>query len=118
VLLTTEASLAALGAELAAAPPDLRRFRPNVHLRLDAGAWAELGWAGGRIRFAGGVELALLGPCERSAIAGLDPDTQVRLPALLRHLADAHGRSFGIGARVTVPGVVTAGEAVELTPPG
>ena len=35
--MTTEASLEALGEELDG-PVDLRRFRPNVHLEIDAAA--------------------------------------------------------------------------------
>ena len=33
------------------APIDLRRFRTNLHLDIDAPAWAELGWEGAELAF-------------------------------------------------------------------
>jgi uncharacterized protein YcbX len=113
VLVTLEATRAALAAELAA-PVDLRRFRTNLHLVTDAEPWAELGWEGGRAMFANGVELELLHPCERCAIPTRDPDTQAKWPQLLRHLAAQHGTRFGINARVVAPGRVERGAAVEI----
>ncbi len=112
LLLTTEASRRALEAELAA-PVDSRRFRPNLHLDLDAPAWAELGWEGLGVELEGGVVLRLLHPCERCVIPTRWPaaDGSVgRWPGLLKHLAREHETSFGINARVEVPGVVRAGE--------
>src|SRR3954447_3719431 len=61
LLVTTKASLDALGQELHGAV-DLRRFRPNLHLDLDAPSWADLGWEGCELTFAGGVRLRLLHP--------------------------------------------------------
>jgi uncharacterized protein YcbX len=113
VLVTTDASLLALSTELRA-PVDVRRFRPNVHVALDAPPWAELGWAGRRLRCAGGVELELRDPCPHGAIAAVDPDTGAAWPALPERLDSAHAGRFGILARVVVPGVLTAGEAVAL----
>ena len=73
LLLTTEATRAALTAELGT-ELDLRRFRPNLHLELDAPAWAEHAWDGRTVRFEGGVVLRLLHPCVRCAIPTRDPD--------------------------------------------
>ncbi|MDP9384030.1 MAG: MOSC domain-containing protein [Actinomycetota bacterium] len=114
LLLTTEASRRALEAELGA-PVDLRRFRPNLHLDLDAPAWAEeRGWEGGTVELEGGVVLRLLHPCERCVIPTRDPDTAEKWPALLRHLVREHATGFGINARVEVPGTIRAGERVAL----
>src|SRR4051812_2525547 len=49
VHLTVEASLCALAEELGA-PVDVRRFRSNIHLDLDAEPWSELDWIGRRLR--------------------------------------------------------------------
>jgi uncharacterized protein len=119
VLVTTAASLAALGQELDR-PLDLRRFRPNLHLELDAPPFAELGWAGAALAVDGGdgrtAAIELLGPCQRCAIPTRDPDTAERWPELLRHLIARHGRWFGVNARVTSVGrgVVVAGAAARV----
>jgi uncharacterized protein len=114
LLITTEASRRALEEELGVAV-DLRRFRPNVHLELDAPAWAEQQWEGGRIAFEGGVILRLLHPCERCAIPNRDPDTQEKWPELLRHLAKEHGNLFGINARVVVAGRIAVRQSVQVS---
>jgi uncharacterized protein YcbX len=113
MLLTVDATLRALGDELDG-PIDLRRFRPNVHLDMDASAWAELEWEDAEMEFAGGVRLRLLHPCERCAIPTRHPDTQAKWPGLLKHLTAAHHQCFGINARVVAGGRIEAGEAVEL----
>jgi hypothetical protein len=110
LLVTVEASRAALEAELGR-PIDLRRFRPNLHLRLDAPAFAEEGWAGRRVRV-GDAELELLHPCERCAIPTRDPDTTEKWPELLRWLAAEHDTLFGINARAVRPATVRVGDAV------
>ena len=115
LLVTTDATLRALGGELGG-PVDLRRFRPNLHLELDAPAWAELDWEGHELLFAGGVRLRLLHPCVRCAIPTRDPDTQVKWPQLLKHLNATHEQRFGINARVVTGGRIGAGEGVELVP--
>ncbi len=115
LLVTVEATRSALADELGT-EIDLRRFRPNVHVELDADAWAEQGWEGGTLTFSGGVTLRLLHPCERCAIPTRSPATQEKWPELLRHLTAAHGMLFGINARVLRSGRVAAGETVEITP--
>jgi len=113
VLVTLQATLDALGEELGG-PVDLRRFRTNLHLDLDAPAWAELGLEGRELAFAGGVRLRLLHPCERCAIPTRDPDTQEKWPGLLKHLTAEHDMTFGINARVVTAGRIEAGESVRL----
>ncbi len=113
LLVTTQATLDALGEELDG-PIDLRRFRPNVHLEMDAAAWEELGWEGADLEFSGGVRLRLLHPCIRCAIPTRHPDTQVKWPGLLRHLAASHDQCFGINARVLTGGRLGAGEEARL----
>ncbi|HTE61468.1 MAG TPA: MOSC N-terminal beta barrel domain-containing protein [Solirubrobacteraceae bacterium] len=110
LLITVEATRAALAGELGTAL-DLRRFRPNLHLELDAPAWAEEDWEGGTVRFSGGVVLRLLHPCVRCAIPTRDPDTQVKWPELLRVLDARHRTLFGINARVVHAGRIAAGES-------
>lgn len=113
LLVTTEATLRALAAELPE-PLDLRRFRTNLHLELDAEPWAEHGWEGGRMEFEGGVALRLLHPCERCVIPSRHPETAAKWPGLIRHLARSHGNLFGINARVERDGRIRAGERVSV----
>ena len=112
LLLTTAATLAAVEAELDA-PLDLRRFRTNVHLELDAPPFAENGWEGARMRI-GELELELLHPCVRCVIPTRDPDDQTKWAGLLRHLARAHGGVFGLNARPLGPATIRRGEPVRI----
>jgi uncharacterized protein YcbX len=112
LLVIVESSRARLEEELGRAI-DLRRFRPNLHVRLDAPAYAEEDWHGRRLRV-GEAELELLHPCERCAIPTRDPDTHEKWPELLRHLARAHSTLFGINARALAPATVRVGDPVEL----
>jgi uncharacterized protein len=113
LLVTLDATLHALGDELDG-PIDLRRFRPNLHLAMDAPAWAEQRWEGAELAFSGGVRLRLLHPCERCAIPTRHPETQAKWPGLLKHLTRAHDKQFGINARVVEGGRIAAGEQAEL----
>jgi uncharacterized protein len=115
VLVTTEASRRALEATLGR-PVDLRRFRTNLHLDLDAPAFAEERWQGGRLQV-GPVTLDLLHPCARCVIPTRDPDGDGRWPALRRHLHRARAGLFGINARVAVPGRVALGDRAAVTGP-
>jgi uncharacterized protein YcbX len=114
VLVTTEATRAALAHELGT-ELDLRRFRSNVHLELDAPAWEERGWEGLTLTFAAGaVVLRLLHPCVRCAIPTRDPATQEKWAGLLRHLDARHDRLFGINARVMQAGRVAVDDPVQI----
>ena len=115
VLVTTEASRLAV-AEALGRPLELRRFRPNLHLELDAPAFAEEGWEGGRLQV-GEVTLALLHPCVRCVIPTRDPDDLSRWPELLRWLHRRRGALFGVNARVVAGGRVRVGDRVSVTEP-
>jgi uncharacterized protein YcbX len=116
VLVTTAATLAAVGDELGQ-PLDLRRFRTNVHVVIDAPAFAENGWEGRRMTI-GDAELELLHPCVRCAIPTRDPDSQVKWPQLLKHLTHVHGGWFGINARPLNAAAIRMGDPVTVSPPG
>ena len=115
VLVTTQATLEAVGHALGHAL-DLRRFRTNIHVELDAPAYAEEGWEGRRLHV-GGLELQLLHPCVRCAIPTRDPVTTAKWPELLRHLDARHETLFGINGRVLHSGRVGVGEAATTEPP-
>jgi hypothetical protein len=115
VLVTTEASRRALEDTLGGRV-DLRRFRTNLHLELDADPFAEERLQGGRLRV-GQVTLALLHPCARCVIPTRDPDDQGRWPGLLRFLHRERAGLFGINARVLAPGRLAVGDPADLTAP-
>jgi uncharacterized protein YcbX len=112
ILVTTEATLAAVFAALGR-PLDLRRFRPNLHLVLDAPPYAEEGWQGRRLRV-GDTELELLHPCARCVIPTRDPDTTVKHPELLRWLTLERAGLFGINARAPKAACIAVGDVVEV----
>jgi uncharacterized protein len=91
-LVTTEATRRALENEHGV-PVDLRRFRPNVHLQLNAAPWAELEWEGTVIVLGDGITLRVLGPCEHD------------------------GTVFGVNARVTAGGRVQIGDRATVNEP-
>lgn len=112
VLVTFQASLARLSSELDRAL-DLRRFRTNLHVALDANPFAEAGWRGRRL-VVGAAELELLHPCQRCVIVTRDPDTQEAWGPLLAHLHERHDSIFGINARPLGPATVRVGDPVAL----
>lgn len=115
VLVTTDATLRAVGRDVGRAL-DLRRFRTNAHVRLDAAPFAEEDWAGGRL-WIGDCELELLHPCRRCVIPTRDPDTVQRWAILLRWLFAHRAGVFGINARPAGPGMLRRGDPVRVQPP-
>ena len=112
VLVTFAPTHARLEEELAT-PVDLRRFRTNVHVEIDAEPFAELGWEGRTLRI-GEAELTLLHPCARCAIVTRDPGTQDAWPQLLRHLHSHHDSVYGINARPRGEATIRVGDPVEI----
>lgn len=115
LLVTFAASLDAVTGALGLPAGDVRRFRPNIHVELGAGAFAEEDWEGRRLRI-GETTLELLHPCERCVIPTRDPDTQEKDSRVLMWLLRERRELFGINARASEPGTVRAGDAVELLP--
>ena len=115
VLVTTEASRLAVEQALGQ-PLELRRFRPNLHLELDAPAFAEERWDGGRLQV-GEVALAIGNPCIRCVIPTRDPDGSGRWPELLRWLHRRRGALFGVNATVVTPGRVRLGDRATVQEP-
>ncbi|KAA5837333.1 MOSC N-terminal beta barrel domain-containing protein [Saccharopolyspora hirsuta] len=115
VLVTFEASRAALGEELGA-EVDLRRFRTNLHITTDLPAFAEEQWEPGATITAGEVELTVTGdhagPCIRCAVPSWDAEGRERWRDLQTHLIGHHDNKFGVIMRVAKPGEISRGDAV------
>ena len=115
VLVTFEPTRRQLERELGT-PVDLRRFRPNVHVDIDAPPFAEAGWEGRTLRI-GDAELLLLHPCLRCSMVARDPDTNDKSPAVLKQLIREHGATFGINARPLNEATIRVGDPVTIEPP-
>jgi uncharacterized protein YcbX len=112
ILVTTQPTLDAV-AQALGRPLDLRRFRTNIHLDIDAGAYAEERWEGRRLRV-GETVLELLHACERCVIPTRDPDTTAKDAEILRWLTRERAGLFGINARATGAGRIAVGDPVSL----
>ena len=123
LLVTTTASLAALNEAMTANDGDavpMARFRPNIVID-GADPWAEDFWKVIRI---GGVEIALVKPCDRCVVTTLDPSTGEKLGReplrtlnKLRRSAhpDLSGAVlFGWNAAPRSEGVIAVGDTVEI----
>ncbi|MER5453894.1 MOSC N-terminal beta barrel domain-containing protein [Micromonospora sp. NPDC002389] len=120
VLLTSTASLAALGDWLTAAgaePVPMTRFRPNLVVD-GAPAWAEDGWEGRPLRI-GGVAFRAAGPSARCLVTTTDQETGVRgrepLRTLARHRNIGRQLLFGLNVVPLESGRLTVGDRVEPT---
>ncbi len=111
---TFEASRRTLEGELGT-PVDVRRFRPNVHVELDAEPFAECDWEGRRLRI-GDAELHVVSASDRCAITIHDPETLEPAPDVLRTINERHGSLFGVWADATRAARIAVGDPVELLP--
>jgi uncharacterized protein len=117
VLLTTEASLAALNGWLAGdqdrPPLPMERFRPSVVVAGDAEPFVEDGWAGVRV---GEVELRFAERCDRCVMTTIELDTlrTTKEPTrtLARHRREDGKVWFGIRLVPVTTGVVRVGDEV------
>lgn len=113
VLLTIEATRQAAERALGR-PLEVRRFRSNLHLELDAPAFAEEAWVGRRVT-AGEVVVELTETCYRCAIPTWDPDRHERWPELFDWLLAERDGLFGVVGRVVTPGRVAVGDPVTVS---
>lgn len=118
MLVTSEASLAALNAALDT-PVEMERFRPNIVLSGVENAWAERGW---RVLEVGGILLRLPKPCSRCIVVTQQPKTGARqegnaVPMALRRLVqfNSEGALFGMNAVPEGVGRVAVGDLASLS---
>jgi uncharacterized protein YcbX len=103
---------------LAGLNPDVRRFRPNVLVRLEKPApFAEDGWVGGVLSFgegAGGPAIAATMRDLRCAMVNLDPDSASPTPAVMKAIVRANQNHAGIYGTVIRTGQLAVGQTLYL----
>jgi uncharacterized protein YcbX len=97
---------------------DVRRFRPNVLVRLLRPApWQEDEWVGGVLSFGEGDDapaIAVTMRDERCSMVNLDPDSASIAPEVMKAVVREHQNTAGIYATVTRPGRLAVGQTVFL----
>jgi uncharacterized protein YcbX len=95
---------------------DVRRFRPNVVVRLlRSGPFQEDGWLGGVLSFGQGDDAPALTVTMRDvrcAMVNLDPDSASAAPEVLKAIVRANGNNAGIYAAVTRIGQLAVGQTI------
>ena len=103
---------------LAGREPDVRRFRPNVVVRLLRPApFSEDEWVGGALSFGDGDDASAIAVTTRDArcsMVNLDPDSASSAPEMLRAVVRANQNNAGIYGAVTRIGRLAVGQTVRL----
>jgi hypothetical protein len=115
LLLMTDASLARLQSRAGDSIIDVRRFRPNLLVKvIPAGEdFVEMGWRGRRLR-AGSLVVEVTIACPRCVMITHGFDDLARDPRIMRLVVREAGGNAGVYATVAVPGTVAVGDPVEL----
>jgi uncharacterized protein YcbX len=101
---------------LAGHSPDVRRFRPNIVVRLlSAGPFQEDGWLGGALAFGegdGAPGISVTQRDVRCAMVNLDPDSANTAPEVLKAVVRANQNNAGIYGTVTRTGRLSVGQSI------
>jgi uncharacterized protein YcbX len=97
---------------------DVRRFRPNIVVRLlQPVPFDEDGWVGGVLSFGEGDEapaVTVTKRDERCSMVNLDPHSAASAPEVLKAIVRANQNNAGIYATVTRIGKLAAGQPIFL----
>jgi uncharacterized protein YcbX len=103
---------------LAGLPLDIRRFRPNVVVRLlRPGPFQEDGWLGGVLAFGDGddaPEVAVTVRDLRCSMVNFDPDSARSSPEVMKAIVRVNQNNAGIYGTVTRVGRLAIGQSVYL----
>jgi len=105
-------------ARLAGLSPDVRRFRPNVVVRLLRPVpFQEEEWLGGVLSFGDGDDAAAVTVTVRDvrcSMVNLDPDSASPAPEILKAVVRANQNNAGIYGTVTRTGRLAVGQSIFL----
>ncbi len=103
---------------LAGRDADVRRFRPNVVVRLlRSGSFQEDGWLGGVLSFGEGEDAPAITVTMRDvrcSMVNLDPDSASSAPEVLKAVVRANQNNAGIYGAVTRIGRLVLGQPILL----
>ena len=103
---------------LAEVGADVRRFRPNIQIRLHlAGPFQEDAWVGRVLAFGDGEDAPTVAVTMRDircAMVNLDPDSAAANPAVMKAVVRANENGAGVYATVTRAGRLAVGQAIHL----
>jgi uncharacterized protein YcbX len=106
-------------ARLAGRSPDVRRFRPNVVVRLlRPSPFQEDEWLGGVLSFGEGDDAPAITVTMRDvrcSMVNLDPDSASPAPEMLKAVVRVHQNTAGIYGAVTRIGRLAVGQPITLT---
>src|SRR4030088_711394 len=105
-------------ARLAGQTPDVRRFRPNVVVRLLRSVpFQEDEWLGGVLSFGEGADAPAITVTMRDvrcSMVNLDPDSASSAPEMLKAVVRVHQNTAGIYGTVTRIGRLAVGQTIFL----
>lgn len=105
-------------AQLAGLSPDVRRFRPNVLVRLlRSGPFLEDEWVGGVLSFGEGEDAPAVTVTMRDircSMVNFDPDSASPAPEVLKAVVRNHQNTAGIYGAVTRIGRLAVGQSIFL----
>ena len=105
---------------LAAQPPDVRRFRPNILLRsLGSVPFEEDEWVGGSLSFGGTREAAIIAITnrdERCSMVNYDPDSARPAAEMMKAIVRTRDNKAGVYGGVIRRGRVAVGQPVFFEP--
>ena len=105
-------------ARIAGTDADVRRFRPNIVVRLRRPtAFQEDEWVGGILSFGDpgdGARVSVTVRDERCSMVNIDPDSGRSTPETLKAVVAANGNNAGVYATVVRTGRIAAGQAITL----
>jgi MOSC domain-containing protein len=97
---------------------DVRRFRPNILMEAASGQpFPEEAWLGGRLRFGDGEDAPVMSVTRRDVrctMVGLDPDTAVAAPEVLKATVRINETCAGVYGSTLRTGPVAVGAPVYL----
>jgi uncharacterized protein YcbX len=106
-------------ARLADQPPDVRRFRPNIVVRLLRPApFQEDQWLGSVLSFGDAPDapaITVTAPDVRCSMVNLDPDSARPSPAVLKAIVSVNHNNAGVYGAVTRTGLLAVGQPIFLS---